>query len=254
MSDEHGSSRAAFALVRTPIEAKRRRIVVASIQDMTPSYRRIVFASPDLADFTSLGADDHLRIFFVPADFDLADAERLREHPSREYTPAAFGDGTLALDFVLHGTGPASEWAARAEVGDVAIIGGPRGSLVIEGAPDWWLLAGDLTALPAIRRHLAAVAPSTPVDVIIQADAADEQELETRGDATITWVRDFDALVGALEATPARGGDGFAFIAAEQGIVKPGRDLLIGRGIDIQRAVVKGYWRKGLTADAPKEH
>jgi len=251
VTDEREST--AFTLTRTPLEAKRRRITVAAIEDVTPSYRRIVFTGPDLADFQSLGADDHLRIFFVPADFDLADAERLREHPSREYTPAAFGDGTLTLDFVIHGTGLASEWAAAATVGDVAVIGGPRGSLVIEGQPDWWLLAGDLTALPAIRRHLAAVAPGTPVDVIIHADEADEQALETAGQATITWVRDLPSLIAALEASPARPGDGFAFVAAEQGIVKPARDLLISRGIDIQRAVVKGYWRRGVTADTPKE-
>ena len=39
-------------------------------------------------------------------------------------------------------------------------------------------------------------------------------------------------------------GDGFAFIAAEQSVVAPGRALLTARGVDLERAVVKGYWKR----------
>lgn len=241
------ASPTAFSLVRTPLQNIPRRASVARVEDLTPTYRRIHLAG-DFAGFDSLGADDHLRVFFVPQDFTADDVASVREHPSREYTPVAWSDTSLVLDFVLHGPshGPATNWAQNAVPGTIAMIGGPRGSLVIEGQPQWWLLAGDRTALPAIRRHLTQVAPGVPADVIVLAeDAADEQELETAGDLSATWVRSLGELLAALAETPRRAGEGFTFIAAEQSVVKPGRHFLAERTIDLDHAVVKGYWKRG---------
>lgn len=247
-----------FTLSRTPLELRRRRVAVSSVTDLTPSYRRIGFTGPDLAGFTSLAADDHLRIF-VPAPGEPLPEATTDGMPaglqSREYTPVGWdGERSLTLDFVLHGEGVASRWAQAARVGDEVYLGGPRGSLVMAGAPQWWLLAGDLTALPAIRRHLATVAPGTPVDVLLVCDdPADEQELASPGDLTVSWLHspagsppaDPAVLLAALAAVPARSGDGFAFIAAEQSVVAPARSFLTARGVDLDRAVVKGYWKRG---------
>jgi len=237
----------AFSLVRTPLANVPRRVTVGSVEDLTPTYRRIRLLG-DFADFDSRGADDHLRIFFVPEGFEADDLASMREHPSREYTPVSWTDDSLVLDFVMHAPsdGPATRWAQNATPGAFAMIGGPRGSLVVEGQPEWWLLAGDRTALPAIRRHLAQVAPGVPADVVVLAeDPADEQELASPGELSVTWVRSLPALVEALAGTPERAGDGFAFIAAEQSVVKPSRQHLSERGIDLERAVVKGYWKQG---------
>lgn len=243
-----------FTLSRAPLTNGPREVIVARVEDLTPTYRRIRLAG-DFSTFDSLGCDDHLRIFFVPEDFEpepvdpadpMAAFAKMREHPSREYTPVAWTDLELTLDFVIHGDGPASTWAAEAVPGRKAAIGGPRGSMVIDGHPEWWLLAGDRTALPAIRRFTSLVEPGVPVDVVvITEDPADEQPIVSRGDLTVTWVRSLDALLAAVGELPVRGGEGFAFIAAEQAVVKPGRELLQSRGVDLERAVVKGYWKRG---------
>lgn len=234
-----------FTLARTRLENGPRWVSVTAISDLTPSYRRLRLAG-DFTGFDSLGADDHMRIFFIPEGVEPESFEEMREHPSREYTPVAWTETSLDLDFVIHGDGPASSWAENAVVGATAMVGGPRGSLVIEGRPAWWLLVGDRTALPAIRRFAAQAAPGVPVDVVLlAADPVDEQDVASPGDITVTWVRDQDALVAAAQATPGREGEGFAFIAAEQSIVKPGRQLLKDRGVDLEKAVVKGYWKRG---------
>ena len=240
-----------FSLTRVPTLNPARRVVVDLVEDLTPTYRRLRLVG-DFAAFSSLGADDHMRVFFVPEGFATSaesDPEAFaafRESPSREYTPVSWDADALVLDFVLHGDGPASTWAQGATPGSVAVVGGPRGAMVIEGSPDWWVLAGDRTALPAIRRHLLAVAPGTPVDVVVIAeDEADEQELASAGELSVTWVRSRDDLVVRLRDLPRREGDGFAFVAAEQSIVKPAREILEDRGIDLTRAVVKGYWKLG---------
>ncbi|GAA2178275.1 siderophore-interacting protein [Brooklawnia cerclae] len=251
---------AAFALTRCPLPLQRRRVAVHHVADLTPSYRRIRFAGEELAGFRTPGADDHIRIFFPPKGEPLPPAEgegMPAGLASREFTPAVWDaeNGILSIDFALHADGVASGWASSARVGDEVFVGGPRGSLLVEGAPDWWLLAGDLTSLPAIRRHLAAVASGTPVDAIVWSDdAADEQELSSPGDLTVRWVHpepgwptgDVTALVAALAEVPRRDGEGFAFVAAEQAIVSPARQLLAERGVDLDRAVVKGYWKRGV--------
>lgn len=248
----------AFTLARRPLELRRRRVRVREVHQLTPVYRRVVFEGTDLTGFQSAGADDHLRIFFPTP------GEPLPPHEgegmpagltSREYTPFAWdGRGWLAIDFVLHGEGVASTWARSARPGDEVFIGGPRGSLILEGSPAWWLLAGDLTALPAIRRHLAAVPSGTRVDVVLLCDdPADEQELTSPGKLNPRWVHpepgspsgDVTPLLTALRELPAHSGDGFAFIAAEQAVVAPARAYLTERGVDLERAVVKGYWKRG---------
>ncbi len=234
-----------FTLTRVPLVNRPRHVTVAAVRDLTPTYRRITFTG-DLDGFESAGSDDHLRVFFVEPGATPTTIEEMRSWPSREYTPVAWSETSLDLDFVIHGSGPGSTWASEARPGDTAMIGGPRGSQVLDGDPAWWLLAGDRTALPAIRRFAAAAAPGTPVDVVVVADdPADEQALTSRGDLTVTWVRTLDALVDALAAAPHHPGDGFAFLGAEQSAVRPVRELLTARGVDLGTAVVKGYWKRG---------
>ncbi len=55
---------ATFTLTRQPLELRLRRVHVHSVHQITPAYRRVVFEGPDLVGFSSLAADDHLRIFF----------------------------------------------------------------------------------------------------------------------------------------------------------------------------------------------
>ena len=244
---------ATFTLTRQPLELRLRRVQVHSVHQITPAYRRVVFEGPDLVGFSSLAADDHLRIFFPQPGQPLPQSPD-QALESREFTPFEWdGHTQLTIDFVLHGEGVAAAWAQQAQLGDEVFIGGPRGSLVLTGEPAWWLLAGDLTALPAIRRHLAAVAPGTPVDVVLVSDdAADEQDLVSPGQLHLRWVHpepgsrpgEVGVLLDALAQIPARAGDGFAFIAAEQSVVAPGRALLTARGVDLERAVVKGYWKR----------
>ena len=158
-----------FSLVRTPLPNGPRRVAVRSVDALTPTYLRIALEG-DFADFESRGADDHLRLFFVPDDVDAAELAELRPFPSREYTPVSWSADELTLDVVVHGEGPGSNWAASATPGNGAMVGGPRGSQVLDGRPDHWLLAGDRTALPAIRRFAAQAASGVPVDVVVIAE------------------------------------------------------------------------------------
>ncbi len=248
---------ASFRLERQPLDLRFRMTHLAERQWLTPHYVRVRLAGDDLAGFSSLGSDDHIRVFFPAAP--PATVEELRAAPSREYTPLAWDAeaGWLDLEFAIHGDGIASRWAATAEIGAVAGVGGPRGSLVLHGRPDAWLLAGDETAVPAMRRFAALMDADAHGRIVVEvADAAHELSIAAPSGVTVSFVhRGSDAAGAALARTldalttadrPA--GDVFAFVGAEQSIVKPARALLQERWeLPTDTFVAKGYWKRGET-------
>ena len=251
------------ALERLRLETRIRTLEVQSVSDITPRMRRIRLTGADLAGFQSPGHADHVKVFIssdgrplgrpllgpTGVEFDDEVAKPfMRDYTPRYFDPAAL---TLDLDFVLHGDGPASGWAARARPGDSLVIGGPRGTVRIPDAFDWHFLAGDETALPAIGRRLEELPLGARAIAVIEiADAAEEQQFASRADVTIHWVHRNGLSPGAinllLEATTALklpAGDGFAFVAAEALNTKAIRAHLVEqRGFPIESVRAAGYW------------
>ena len=48
-------------------------------------------------------------------------------------------------------------WAARAPLGSPAVMMGPKGSVVLDGTPGEVVIAGDDSAVPAVRRYLGVL-------------------------------------------------------------------------------------------------
>ncbi|WJM16396.1 siderophore-interacting protein [Microbacterium arborescens] len=244
-----------FRIARRALDLRFRFVRLAARQWLTPAYVRVRLEGADLRDFDSPGCDDHVRVFFPEVAPESID--EMRAAPSREYTPLSWDadEGWLDLEFALHGDGVAAEWAATAEVGSTIGIGGPRGSAVLTGRPDGWFLAGDETAVPAIRRfahHMDAVAVGR---VLIEVpDAEHELPIATPPGVVVEQVHRGSASAGvalaarldALGDEPRPGGAIFGFVAAEQSIVRSARALLIERWrLDPEQITVKGYWKRG---------
>jgi NADPH-dependent ferric siderophore reductase len=175
----------------------------------------------------------------------------------RDYTPRYFDPATqtLDIDFVLHGDGPASTWAETVRPGDTLMIGGPRGSLVVPDAFDWYLLAGDETALPAIGRRIEELPSDKPAIAVIEvADAAEEQRFETRSPVEIHWVHRNglkagaqNLILAAIEALGFPPGEGYAFVAGEAQMSRALRQHLVARGFRDEYVRAPGYWTRGQT-------
>ncbi len=200
----------------------RRSLRVRSTELLTPRMRRIVFESDELEGFDSPSPDDHIKIF-LPANAG--------ETPvMRDFTPRQWDipNRTLTLDFALHESGPATEWARTAKPGDPLGIGGPRGSTVVADDFHWYLLVGDASALPSMARRLEGLREGVPVHVVaVVADSAEQQSLATRAAATTEWIVCMDdprqqasALRDALAAWPFPEGDGFIWISAEASVAR----------------------------------
>ncbi|GAA2669580.1 MULTISPECIES: siderophore-interacting protein [Actinosynnema] len=148
------------------------------------------------------------------------------------------------IDFVLHedSPGPATTWATTAKPGDVIGRYGPSAAYTrpLKRA-DWYLFAGDATALPA----MASLIESLPEGATILAmSTGPEQPFPLPG---IRWV---DDLATALADTELPTGTSTAWVAGEASVVRAlRRHLVQDRGLDRGRVEFTGYWRKALAQD-----
>jgi NADPH-dependent ferric siderophore reductase len=219
-------------------ELRRRELEVAAVDRLSPGFVAVTFAGEPLADFVSLSFDDHVKFMFGEGE----DAVR------RDYTPRAYSAAgrRLTIEFALHGHGGASDWARHARVGDRVTVGGPRGSMIIPTDYDWHLLAGDETALPAIRRRLEELPAQARVIVLVQAAAADRLPLASPAQVDLRWIEPDAPLADAVRALELPQGEGFAWCAGEASAMAAVRQVLLeAKGHPREAMRVAAYWKRG---------
>lgn len=252
--------------VRHPL--KMRMLQVVRIRLVSPQLLRVTLHGADLADFVSASFDDHVKVFFPqdgaekPAMPEAGPngpvfAEGQLRPPARDYTPRRYDPVAQELDieFVLHGDGPASTWAARAKPGQFLGVGGPRGSFVVPTEFDWHLLVGDETALPAIGRRLEELGANTRALVMVEVpDAAAEIPLPSAAKVAVHWLHRGHAPEGSLLEPALREiglphGEGYVWAAGESAAIKAVRQHLVTeRGIAKTRIRASSYWKRGAAA------
>jgi NADPH-dependent ferric siderophore reductase len=245
-------------VVRVRHELRRRRLTVARVERLPPQTVRVVLKGSELEGFTSLGFDDHVKIFFpTPADGVTADAGDISAAVMRDFTPRRYdaAAGELWVDFFLHEGGPAASWAAQATVGQTLDVGGPKGSAII--APDGiggHVLVGDETALPAIGRRLDELSPDSRTLVVVETDVhADRPVLPSRPALEVIWVaRDQAAdsparqLIDTLRGVSLPPGRCFVWVALESQAARAVRNYLRDeRGVPRKWIKAAGYWQRG---------
>jgi NADPH-dependent ferric siderophore reductase len=247
-----------------------RSLEVKRTERLTPHMQRIVFGGEELRGFFSAAPDDHVKLFFpnsagamvTPALGPNGPEYPPGSEPSpmRDYTPRHYDAerNELTIDFVLHGDGPAASWAMQAAPGQRIGAGGPRGSFVVAGDFDRYVLVGDETALPAVGRWLQEMPAGVPVEVVLEIpDAADRQPLASAARVGITWLERDGAdaaraglLERALRKLPAAAGDTFYWIAAESRRARAMRQFLAEeRGVAKDAIRATGYWKAEKDGD-----
>lgn len=248
MSEKH-------VIQRVRHDVKMRILTVTRVEKLTPHMVRITVHGPELEGFPSASPDDHVKVFLPTSsgEFNLPTmtpdgpvyTQGKEPSPARDYTPRQFRAESLELDldFVIHGDGPASTWAEKAKVGDKVGVGGPRGSMIVPGDFDHYVLVGDETALPAIGRWLEEMPKDTKVTVLAEVASLDEKQALAR-DARWFVRGESPSLDKALAELPIPEGDTFWWVATES---KRARELrsLLGEKPGINKDWVKatGYWQ-----------
>ena len=252
-----------------------RELEVRRVVDITDGLRRVTLTGEQLGAFErdgfeqpplrSSGFDDDIKLFFpypgesepvLPVQKDGTVEFGKDPRPlSKNYTVRRWdaGSAELDVDFVKHGTGVATTWAYRCNVGDTVHIAGPIRSAALPTGIDWLLVVGDDTAVPAIARLLEELPAGARAQVFIEiAEAAHEIELKTDAEAQVTWLhRDgaeagtTTALLDAVRRATWWPGDVYAWVAGETLSIKPIRRYLKDeRQVPSANVEVTGYWRQ----------
>ena len=147
---------------------------------------------------------------------------------------------------VLHRpAGPASEWAARAAVGDRVAVYGAWAEYEVPPDAEWQLIAGDHTALPAIAAIVKRLPAEACAQVVVEVPGPDDR-IDLPG---TQWVYTAGAVPGtelmrAVRALPALSGPGYGWVAAERETAAALRRHLVNdRSLTPDRVMFMGYWR-----------
>ena len=243
-----------------PARPRKPRYVasVKSVTPLTPRMVRVTFTGDGLADFGWNGPAAHIKLIFGSADQE-------PRPPTRTYTPRRFDatSGELDVDFVLHGEGPASAWASQAAVGQQLTIAGPGRSYTVEPGAQWFLLAGDDTAIPALCTIIESVPVSIPVRALIEVvDDQEQHDLHAGDNVTVEWLyrgpnvadsgRALEAAVRAAQLPP---GTGRVYVACESDAMRRiRRHLLQERKLDRSQLVTRGYWHLGVVDHPDRDY
>lgn len=244
----------------TPAPRKRRpprRVEVSRVQILSPAMRRITLTGAELEGFPATGPASYIKLIFP----EPGQTEPIRPLPDgpravsmRTYTPLAVRPEALEVDvdFVLHGEGPASSWAAQARVGQVLFLMGPGPGYPVDTLATQHLLIADDSALPAVETILAALPASASVQVLLEVIAdAEQRELHSAAKLDVQWLaRGTDhrltgvPLQAALRALPTIPPDTRVYLACEAAAMRSLRQLLVGElGVPREKIVGRGYWK-----------
>ncbi|MDQ3577312.1 MAG: siderophore-interacting protein [Actinomycetota bacterium] len=232
---------------------------------------RITFTGEVLGHFGYDGPDHLARLFLPSASgrlvlpvttewwpemraMPLEDRPILRNYTARRLDRAR---QELDIDFVLHGDGsPASAWALRAAPGDQIGVLSDGAEYAPPADTDWQLIAGDVTAIPAVSSIVERFSPGTRAVVLLEVtDAADEVDIAAPDGVDIRWLHRQGTgprgarVVEALRSTDFPVGDVYAWVAGESTLATSVRRYLVKeRHIAKSRIYFCGYWRVGSKA------
>lgn len=260
---------------------------VVRTEELTPHLVRVVLGGAGFDTFTpNKFTDAYVKIVFVPDGVDVAalpqpltldsfnDLPPAQRPPVRTYTVRRVDPERreIAIDFVVHGDhGVAGPWALSAKPGQPAYLMGPSGAYAPDPAADWYLFAGDESAIPAISASLEALPDNAVGHVFIEVSGPDDElELTAPPGIDITWIYrggradlvsenqagDNAPLIEAVKGAPWLPGQVQVFIHGEaQAVMHNLRPYIRKeRGVDAKWAAsISGYWRRGRTEETFRE-
>ena len=243
-------------------------LTVEERQPLRPHLVRLVVRASEPEPFhANPFTDKYVKLFFAKPELGLTppyDMAALRERldpadlpVTRTYTISSVAGDILTIDFVVHGDeGLAGPWAAAAEPGAVLSCSHPGGAYSPDATADWHLMAGDLSAVPAIGAALQALPPDARGLVFLEAPSADDiLELESPAAVTINWLvgapagTQPDRLADAIGAGEWPTGRVHVFAHGERESMKAVRRLLKDKGVGREQLSLSGYWAYGRTED-----
>ena len=245
-----------------------RKLIVLNKQKVSGNMLRITLGGDALEDFPLDQESGYIKLHFARENVLGGDIEQqLRSDNAkarpmlRTYTvrQQRQNPSEIDVDFVVHQGGPASDWAINCNLGEQIYVAGPGKKKLVNLAADWFFIAGDMTALPAISVNLALLpADARGYAVIEVLEEADIQPLPVPENFELHWVinnhkQGTSLLLDAVTALPLLAGAPSVWLACEFTSMRALRqyfhsDLQIKR----RNVYASSYWKHGLTEEEHK--
>jgi NADPH-dependent ferric siderophore reductase len=209
---------------------------VVGVDEVAPHVRLITMASSDLVGFEYTPGQDLL--------FEFSDGDLIlrRRYTIRRLDPEA---GIADFEIEIHdGRGPATRWAAKAEVGEHLEAIGPRGGISLRPTATSHLFVVDDSAMPAAFALLEALPAVTPVTaVLVTSHGANLRPAPGGAPAiSLVWLNQAETLAMLSDLHPTA--DTGAYLFGERHLVRTAEELLIAGGLDRDAIASKAYWRR----------
>lgn len=232
-----------------------RLLTVLDKKEFTPNMWRITLGGPGMADFPTEQSSAYVKLRFHRPD---------RERPiQRSYTIRHQREDAMDMDFVRHPEGgPASRWAEDTQPGDTIEIGGPGPRKMVDFTADWFLLIGDMTALPAIAANIELLPADAHGQAIIEVmSRADIQTIDAPEHFDIQWIinpepgRNSDVLYQAARDCQWLDGTPSIWCACEFNTMRRLREYLRReRDVNFKHHYISSYWQDGRTDEQHKQN
>ena len=224
---------------------------------ISPNMRRIRVSGEGIAQYPEKAEGSYIKLVF-PQHGDTKPLLRTYTISQIDYD-----NRSMDLDFVIHNDGgPASVWADSAKPGDTLLIGGPGPGKAISTPADWFLLAGDMTALPAIRSNLKLLPEDARGYLVLEIIAEEDKKiLESAVIPTalkVVWIinphpGEHKKFSDAILALPWLTGLPSVWIAAELEEVRKARSHSKARpATETGSTYISSYWQNGMSEDRHK--
>ncbi|EGU46317.1 utilization protein for catechol-siderophore [Vibrio ichthyoenteri ATCC 700023] len=239
---------------------KSQAVTVRSSEMVTPNMQRLILQGDVLADFPDDCEGGYIKLLFdQEGSTDLSSIAEGERPMMRTYTIRRFiaDEHAIEVDFVRHITadnmcGFASRWAMNAQVGDTIEIRGPGSISSLNHTADWFILAADMTALPALSakvRQLPRDAKGYAVIEVISED--DIQHIDVPSGIEVVWVT--GDLAGKIRQLTWLEGQASAWVACEFDAMRELRQYLRNeKAIDRDFIYISSYWKNGVSEDGHK--
>ena len=231
-----------------------RELTVIGSKRITTNMHRVTLGGKGMRDFP----EDH-EGGYVKLNFPQPDSER---PVTRTYSICIQRENEIDIDFVLHGDGgPASRWAVDCRDGETIMVGGPGPKTLVDDQADWVLLAGDMTALPAISVNIEQLPAEAIGYVVIEViDEVDIQPLSTSVGIEVKWLinpkpgEDANLLSDYVRSLPWLEGQPSVWVACEFNCMRNLRDYLrTERQLSRDNLYISSYWKHGSSEDSHRD-
>ncbi|EGQ7739648.1 siderophore-interacting protein [Vibrio parahaemolyticus] len=237
-------------------------LVVTDTETITTNMQRITLQGEALSHFPRDCEGSYIKLLFN--DMGGADLSILSEDDRpimRTYTIRRFHleTNSIEVDFVRHVTqdlqcGFAARWAMAAQKGDTISIVGPGSISNLNTEADWFFMAADMTALPALSAKIRTLPEEAKGYAVISVmSPADIQPLRAPAGMELIWLTEGQTLADSVRELEWLDGNASIWCACEFDSMRALRQYFRNeKEVDRENIYISSYWKKGVSEDGHK--